>query len=75
MNTLDERIRGDHPIFTGRGSQYGPIVTNSDDDPARTARSSSRARATRSALDALNQTKLAKIPKLHEPQRSWQLQK
>ena len=79
MDALDERVGGDHPILTGRGSQYRPVVADSDDQPTRDstgrARSTNRARATRGALDALDQGKLAEVPKLHGPQRSWQMEK
>jgi hypothetical protein len=72
VDTLDERVGGDHPILTGRGSQYRPIVADSDDQPTA---STDRARATHGALDALDRGKLAEVPKLHEPQRSWQMEK
>ena len=84
VDTLDERVGGDHPILTGRGSQYRPIVADSDDQPAgSTDRAGStgragwtgHARATRGALDALDQAELAEVPKLHGSQRSQQMQK
>jgi hypothetical protein len=38
VDTLDERVGGDHQILAGRWSQDGPIVADSQHDSSRAAR-------------------------------------